>query len=146
MNSKNCDDFKGMEMSKKEIKNTDTHSEKDGLGKISRRQFTIASVSAIGSSPLVMADQAAEAPPFKLEMSESVRQLMINRHILEEDLIKVIEYAERTGDKLYQQDSDLFLGKLKMHTVYYYAEYSPIEGGHRIHNTYSHRFNLEGTM
>lgn len=146
MNSKKSDDFKGMVMSKKEIKSADTHPEKEGLGKISRRQFTIASMAAIGSSPLAMADQAVEAPPFKLEMSESVRQLMTDRHILEEDLIKVIEYAERTGDKLYQQNRDRFLAKLKMHTVYFYAEYSPMDGGHRIHNTYSHRFSLEGGM
>ena len=71
---------------------------------------------------------------------------MIDRHILDDDLVKVIEYAEKTGDKLYQLDGERFLAKLKMYTVYFYAEYSPVEGGFQIHNTYSHWFTLEGGM
>lgn len=133
-------------MSKKERKKTGTPPQKDGLGRISRRQFAIGSMAVIGSAPGALPGTAADEPPFKLEISESVDQIMIDRHILPSDLTQVIEYAEKTGDKLYQQDSDRFLAKLKMNTVYFYAEYSPVEGGYRIHNTYSHRFTLEGGM
>ena len=71
---------------------------------------------------------------------------MVDRRILKDDLIQVISHAEKTGVKLYQQDSDRFMAKLRMNDVYFYAEYSPIEGGFQIHNTYSHRFFLEEGM
>ena len=133
-------------MSKKEKKQKNTLKKDDGLGRISRREFTIGSMAVIGSSPLAMADVSADAPPFKLDISKEVRRIMVDRHILEDDLVKVITHAEKTGVKLYQQDSDLFMAKLRMNEVYFYAEYSPIEGGYRIHNTYSHRFLLEEGM
>jgi hypothetical protein len=135
-----------MAMSKKEKKKTETPPQKEGIGRISRRQFAIGSMAVIGSAPGALSGIAADESPFKLEISESVRQLMVDRHILPSDLTQVIEYAEKTGDKLYQQDNDRFLAKLKMNTVYFYAEYSPVEGGYQIHNTYSHRFTLEGGM
>ena len=135
-----------MAMSKKERKKNGTPLPKEGLGRISRRQFAIGSMAVIGSAPGALSTTAADEPPFKLEISKSVRQIMVDRHILPSDLTQVIEYAEKTGDKLYQQDSDRFLAKLKMNTVYFYAEYSPVEGGYQIHNTYSHRFTLEGGM
>jgi len=133
-------------MAKKETNKPGTESKKSGLGRISRRKFTIGSVAAISSTPLALGNADTPEPPFKLEMLASVYQVMVDRHILESDLIQVIQYAEETGDKLHQKESDRFLAKLKLNTVYFYAEYSPIEGGFRIHNTYSHRFTLEGTM
>ncbi len=133
------------DMTNKESKKPES-PEKSGLGRITRRAFTIGSVAAISTGPLSKGNADVDPPPFKLEMTEAAYQIMVDRHILESDLIQVIQYAEETGDKLYQTDSDRFLAKLKLNTVYFYAEYSPVEGGYRIHNTYSHRFTLEGTM
>ena len=133
-------------MSKKDKKNAADRKGKQGIGKISRRQFTIGSVAVLGSAPGVLSGAEKVAPPFKLEKSDEVRQLMVDRHILDDDLYQVISYAEETGDKLYREDSERFLAKRKLNTVYFYAEYTPIEGGYQIHNTYSHRFTLEGTM
>jgi hypothetical protein len=130
-------------MSRKEKKHEDTRKKDKGIGLISRRNFTIGSMAAIGSGSAAFADVSADAPAFKLDISDEVRRIMVDRHILKDDLIKVIDHAEKTGVKLYQQDSDHFLAKLRMDEVYFYAEYSPIEGGYRIHNTYSHRFLLE---
>lgn len=134
-------------MNEKEENNPDTKPEKPGLGRISRRKFTIGSVAVIGASPLAL-EGMDDTPtlPFKIEMDEDVRAVMEDRHILESDLVQVIQYAEKTGDKLYREDSDHLMAKFKINTVYFYAEYSPIEGGYRIFNTYSHRFTLEGTM
>ncbi|MBN2321357.1 MAG: hypothetical protein JXR49_19915 [Acidobacteria bacterium] len=133
-------------MSKNRKKEKETRIKDDGLGRISRREFAIGSVAAIGSAPGLLSDMAADTPPFKLDISEEVRRIMIDRHILEDDLIKVIDNAEKTGVKLYRQDCDRFMAKLRMNEVYFYSEYSPIEGGYRIHNTYSHRFFLEEGM
>lgn len=133
-------------MKENEEEKTETKAGKSGLGKISRRKFTIGSVAVIGSSPLALGGMDVPTPPFKIEMEDDVRQVMEDRHILENDLVQVIQYAEKTGDKLYREDSDHLMAKFKANTVYFYAEYSPIEGGYRIYNTYSHRFTLEGTM
>lgn len=133
-------------MPKKEKKQKNTRKKDEGLGRISRRDFAIGSMAAIGSSPLAFAEVSSNAHPFKLDISEEVRRIMVDRHILENDLVRVIENAEKTGVKLYQQDYDHLMAKLRMAEVYFYAEYSPIEGGYRIHNTYSHRFLLEEGM
>ena len=75
-----------MTMSKKERKKNGTLPPKEGLGRISRRQFTIGSMAVIGSAPGALSAPAADEPPFKLEISESVRQIMVDRHILPSDL------------------------------------------------------------
>jgi hypothetical protein len=108
---------------------------------ISRREFAIGSLALIGAYSGEI--QAEEADRIKIEASDAVRNLMEDRHITEEDLRPVILHAEKTGDKLYQTDTDRFLTKLRVKNVYFYAEYSVIEGGFRIHSAYSHRFNLD---
>lgn len=133
-------------MNENEEDKPDTKPGQSGLGRISRRKFTIGSMAVIGSGPLALGATDVPTPPFKIEMDEDVRQIMEDRHILESDLVKVIQYAEKAGEKLYREDSDHLMAKFKVNTVYFYAEYSPIEGGYRIYNTYSHRFTLEGSM
>jgi hypothetical protein len=130
-------------MTRKEKKQKAPHGKDGGKGLLSRREFTLGSMAVIGSSPLALADVSQEPPPFKLDISKEVRRIMVDRRILEDDLVKVIDHAEKNGVKLYRQDGDLLLAKLRMDEVYFYAEYSPVEGGYRIHNTYSHRFLLE---
>jgi hypothetical protein len=121
-------------------------TKKSGARQITRREFTIASVAALGTSPLALAHMDESPPPFKLDISDDVDKILNDRHILNSDLVQVIQYAEKTGEKLYRTDDDHFLAKFKLNTVYFYAEYSAIEGGYRIHNAYSHRFTLEGSM
>jgi hypothetical protein len=114
---------------------------------ISRREFALSSVAALGALSLAPAAQlpplSPEAQAMKLEISDEVRSFMEVRHILEEDLKRVIDHAEKTGEKLYQMGSDILLSKLRLKEVYFYAEYSPIESGFRIHSAYSHRFLME---
>jgi hypothetical protein len=128
-------------MPEEKEKKNEAAEEIEGLGAISRRDFAIGSIALIGActSPELLAQDAP-----KLEKSDVVRKLMEERHILDEDLIQVIQHAEKTGEKLYQPGSDGFLSKLRIKNVYFYAEYSIIEGGYRIHTAYSHRFTLEG--
>ena len=116
---------------------------KKGLGRISRRQFTIGSMAVIGAPPLISDDTSGNIPAFRLEIPDDVYNLMVERHILEDDLIQVIGNAEKTGRKLYRQHSDRLMAKFRIQETYFYAEYSPIEGGYRIHTTYSHRFDME---
>ncbi len=121
---------------------------KDNPHQISRREFAIGSVAMLGGYSLMQETSlpplSAEAQQMKLEISDTVRSYLETRHILDDDLRRVIDHAEKTGEKLYQPDSKIFLSKLRMNEVYFYAEYSPVEGGYKIYSAYSHRFRLEG--
>ena len=115
---------------------------------ISRREFALGSVAMLGSYALA---EAATLPPLspeaqamKLEISSQIQSFMEVRHILEDDLKRVIDHAEKTGEKLYQPDSSIFLSKLRLKEVYFYAEYAPCPGGYKIYGAYSHRFLIEG--
>lgn len=134
----------------------DKTSEQDGSStdtwrvpeRLSRRKFTLGSVAVIGAA--VTEAGAAGIPPLseegralRLEKSDEVSDALEERHILDEDIKRVIQNAESTGDKLYQTDTDRFLSKLRVGEVTFYVEYSRIENGYRIHTAYSHRFLLE---
>jgi glutamate synthase (NADPH) small chain len=80
--------------------------------------------------------------PMKLRISEPVRQLMEQRMILVEDLERVIDWAESTGNKLVSSNTGRFLAHHTPTTVTYWVEYSPVDNGFVIHNAYSHRMRI----
>jgi hypothetical protein len=136
-------------MTEEEKKKIPEEESKERSGSISRREFAIGSMAAIGALSLAEAkakaaaiSATAPAAEMKLEISSAVKTLMDERHILEADIRHVIENAERQGDKLYQPDTDRFLSKRRSGETYFYVEYSPAEGGFRIHTTYAHRFEI----
>ena len=118
----------------------------DGRQPISRREFTMGSMAVLGAYSIGKGEDLPPLPPevqaLKLEKSEHVQFLLNARHILDDDIRRVIDHAEKTGYKLYQQDTDRFLSKFFVKELYFYVEYSPIEGGYQIHTAYSHRFIL----
>ena len=115
---------------------------------ISRREFAIGSMAFLGAYSLAddepLPPLSPEAQAMKIEMEGIVRARMETRHILEDDVKRGIDYAEKTGEKLYEPDTNIFLSKLRVKEVYFYVEYKPVEGGYKIYSTYSHRFLLEG--
>jgi hypothetical protein len=115
---------------------------------ISRREFAIGSMAILGTYSLAqnatIPPLSAEAQALKLKMTNDVQDLLEARHILDDDLKRVIDHAERTGEKLYQPGSDRLLSKLRVQEVYFYVEYSPDEGAYQVHTAYSHRFLLAG--
>jgi hypothetical protein len=123
----------------KKIQNDESNEK---LGTISRRKFAIGSLALVGAYSANEPSGAA-AEKIKLEISETVKKLLEERHILEEDVITVIRNAEETGEMLYEPGTDRFLSKLHMKYVYFYVEYSIVEGAYRIHTAYSHRFTME---
>ncbi len=120
----------------------------EGPQPISRREFAIGSMAILGAYSLpesaTLPPLSAAAEALKLEMTDDVRDLLEARHIQDDDLKRVIDHAERTGEKLYQTDSDRFLSKLRLQEVYFYVEYSPTKDAYRIHTAYTHRFLLDG--
>jgi hypothetical protein len=80
----------------------------------------------------------------ELVISPEIKGKMEERMILEDDLRQVIHDAERSGKKLLDQATGHFLAHAKLGIVTYWVEYSPGDGGYKVHNTYSHRMQIVG--
>jgi hypothetical protein len=115
---------------------------------ISRREFALGSMALIGAYSFAGTQKlpplSQEAQAWKLDKAGDVEDLMDARHILDDDVKRVIDHAEKTGQKLYEPGTNRLLSKLRVREAYFYVEYSPISGGFRIHATYTHRLLLEG--
>jgi hypothetical protein len=90
-----------------------------------------------------------ETTPFRekyesihLILDDQTRKLLEDRLILVEDLQKVIEYAERTGEKFQHPQTGRMLAHYKPVQVTYWVEYSQQGDGFVIHNAYSHRMEI----
>jgi len=114
---------------------------------ISRRDFAKGSMAVVGA----YSSLAQEPPPplsetakdIKLEIAEDVQKQLDERHILEDDIKRVIENAERTGLKLYMPGTQNFMSKLRIFQALFYVEYSPLEKNkYKVHTAYLHRFKL----
>lgn len=131
-------------MSKKEDKALEDGEGPRGL---SRREFAIGAVVTLGASwaeASALPPLTPEAQAMRIEKSEEVKSVLDERHILDDDVRRVIDNAEKTDDKLYQPGTDRLLSQLKVNEVHYYVEYSPCTGGFRIHTAYSHRLSFAG--
>ena len=87
---------------------------------------------------------AASWQDVKLEISPDVNRYLEMRHVLEDEVKQVIYHAETTGEKLYQPDSNRFLGKLKIGKVTYYADYARGSGSYILKYGYAHRSEIVG--
>ncbi|OPZ75521.1 MAG: NAD-dependent dihydropyrimidine dehydrogenase subunit PreT [Firmicutes bacterium ADurb.Bin456] len=93
----------------------------------------------------IWGEKVEEAKGFaviKLDIAEDLKALLEERLILVEDIQKVIDYAENTGNKLYNQDTGHFMAYHRPVSVTYWVEYSPRGEGFAIHNAYSHRMQI----
>ena len=88
-----------------------------------------------------MPDQQA-FETIRLILPETVQQMIEERLILVEDIQKVIEFAERTGKRMYNPSSGHYLAYYKPNSVTYWVEYTPHEGAFLIHKAYSHRMDI----
>ncbi len=77
-----------------------------------------------------------------LRIPEGIRELMQDRMILVEDLQKVIQWAESTGNKLVHSETGNTLAHYRPGAVTYWVEYSLDRGEYLIHNTYCHRMEI----
>ena len=90
-------------------------------------------------------DDAGPAPPhtrLHLYISQELAALLDSRHILLEDLQKVIHWAENTGCYLHNPTSGRRLASHKPVRVTYWVEYETTADGFFVHNSYSHRMSL----
>ncbi len=85
-----------------------------------------------------------EIEKIKLNISAEVMRRIDDRRILENDIRKVIDYAERTGKKLRNNESGNYLAYFQPENVTFWVEYSPAEEGYNVHNAYCHRMKIVG--
>lgn len=78
----------------------------------------------------------------RLILPDVVQQMIEDRLILVEDIQKVIEYAERTGKRMYNASTGHYLAYYKPTSVTYWVEYTPQECAFLIHKAYSHRMEI----
>ncbi len=91
-----------------------------------------------------------ESPPLeeyqlmKLYLEPDVQDLLEDRHILLDNVKRVIFNAEENGQKLHDPNTGHSLGYYQPVRVTYWVEYEPEKDGYRIFNAYSHRMVLPG--
>jgi hypothetical protein len=96
---------------------------------------------AIVDAAAALDEPSGDAKAIKLEKSAEIVTLLEERYITDDDIRSVIANAEKTGRKLYKQDSDHFLSKLRIGQTYFYVEYSTAgESVYKIHTAWAHRF------
>lgn len=78
----------------------------------------------------------------RLDLTEEIRWLMEERMILEEDIRQVLTAADQTGKRIWNSETERYTAYHKPGSVTYWVEYSILENGYRIHNTYSHRLEI----
>jgi Fe-S oxidoreductase len=79
-----------------------------------------------------------------LDMVEEVRRRIDERRILEDDIRKVIRYAEESGRRLRNAGTGYFLAYLQSENVTFWVEYAPGDSGFTVHNAYCHRMKIVG--
>ncbi len=90
--------------------------------------------------------EAGHTPPphadIELHIEDTIMELMNRRHILKEDIRKVIYHVNQSGACFINPDTNRRLAKYRPVRVTYWIEYTEEGSGYRIHNCYSHRMVL----
>lgn len=81
---------------------------------------------------------------YAIILSPEMRAQIEARLILVEDIQKVIEHAETSGERFINQENGHILAYFKPNVVTYWVEYTPSGNAYQIHDAYSHRMEFEG--
>jgi hypothetical protein len=74
--------------------------------------------------------------------NESIALLLDYRHVLDQEIKRIIHNAEARGEKLYQPEGDKYLAKMEITNTTFYVEYSVASDGYMIHTAYFHRSKI----
>ncbi len=80
----------------------------------------------------------------KLIIPDETRRIIEDRMILDSDILSVVSYAEKTGNKLKNKENGHYIAYFQPVKVTYWVEYSAGSGGFTVHNAYSHRLEIKG--
>ncbi|MHC1782066.1 MAG: hypothetical protein AB9891_04760 [Anaerolineaceae bacterium] len=80
----------------------------------------------------------------QLVLNPEMRALLESRLILVEDIQKVIEHAQASGEFFINQVSGHSLAYFKPNLITYWVEYSKAGEAYEVYDAYSHRMDFEG--
>ena len=80
----------------------------------------------------------------KLKISPELVDRLDSRRILVEDLQRVIQHAESSGERLFHPPSGHYKAAFAPYKVTFWIEYSPAADGYVVHNAYAHRMEVLG--
>jgi glutamate synthase (NADPH/NADH) small chain len=89
-------------------------------------------------------DPMEDYQKIKLEISEDVAEQMEQRRILIEDLQRVIQYAESSGERLFHPPSGHYKAAYAPFKVTFWVEYTPVGEGFVVYSAYAHRMEVLG--
>jgi Fe-S oxidoreductase len=79
-----------------------------------------------------------------LHMNSGVRKRIDERRILEDDIKKVIDHAERTGKRLLNAATGQFRACWQPENVTFWVDYTSGDDGFTVYNAYCHRMKIVG--
>jgi Fe-S oxidoreductase len=85
-----------------------------------------------------------EHEKIRLNISAEVLRRIDERRILEDDIRKVIDHVERTGNKMRNNETGNYLAYYQPENVTFWVEYSLEGEGYAVHNAYCHRMKIVG--
>ena len=77
-----------------------------------------------------------------ISYTEQAAVHMEERRILRSDLRKVVDYVERTGNSLFNTQTQHYVASFRPVSVTYWIEYTRDAEGYHIHNAWSHRMQI----
>jgi hypothetical protein len=79
-----------------------------------------------------------------VEISIELKNKLKTALILEQEVYRVIEYCEKSGNKLFDPDTGCFTGHLQIGMITYWAEYKNTGDRFVLRNVYAHRMRILG--
>jgi hypothetical protein len=81
----------------------------------------------------------------KLQKTDHAKEAMELMDISDEQVKMVIDHGEKTGDKLYQQEEERFLAKMRIEEATICVEYSPMKekDTFKVHTAYAYKGKLK---
>lgn len=87
-------------------------------------------------------EKAMELEHIVLLVKPDVQAILDERRILLEDIRKVIDHAEKTGERFFNPRVGQWLASFRPTRVTYWVQYVPVAEGFEIHNAYAHRMEI----
>ena len=79
-----------------------------------------------------------------LKIDATVRDRLDQRRILDDDIKRVIEHAQNSGNRLLHPETGHYKASFKPYKTTFWIEYTPLADGYEIHNAYAHRMEVVG--
>jgi len=109
-----------------------------------RRNRTMVKEAILSELGLKGGSPVEEDEKMLLDMKDEVRRRIDDRRILEDDIRKVIDNAEKSGKRLRNTGTGQFLAYLQSDNVTFWVEYTLANDGFTVHNAYCHRMKIVG--